>query len=78
MTLAEKLKAIRTREELSQGGICELLDVSLSTWKKYEASRFEMGFGAVCNVLQHPRFTKYTLWLMTSETAPEAGQVSPL
>ena len=28
-------------------------------------------------VLQHPRFTKYTLWFMTDQVAPEAGQIAP-
>nr|WP_325436315.1 helix-turn-helix transcriptional regulator [Pseudomonas nitroreducens] len=78
MELAGKLKAIRAKEGLTQGEICELLDFSLSTWKKYETSLFEMGFAALSKVLQHPRFTKYTLWVMTDTTAPDCGQVSPL
>ncbi len=78
MGLAEKLKAIRTKEGLTQGEICKLLDFSLSTWKKYETSLFEMGYGALSKVLQHQRFKKYTLWIMTGDTAPECGQVSPL
>ncbi|OAT18177.1 phage immunity [Buttiauxella gaviniae ATCC 51604] len=28
-------------------------------------------------LLQHPRFTKYTLWFMTETTAPESGQIAP-
>lgn len=78
MDLAGKLKAIRAKEGLTQGQICELLEFSLSTWKKYEGGHFEMAFGALAKMLQHPRFTKYTLWLMTGETAAESGQVSPL
>lgn len=78
MELAGKLKAIRAREGLTQGEICKLLDVSLSTWKKYETSMFEMGFGALSTFLQHPQFKKYALWLMTDEAAPACGQVSPL
>ncbi|MFH7179858.1 transcriptional regulator, partial [Klebsiella pneumoniae] len=26
---------------------------------------------------QHPLFEKYTLWLMTDKTAPQAGQIAP-
>lgn len=78
MDLAEKLKAIRANERVSQSEICELLGLSLSTYKKYEAALFEMGYGALTKLTQHPRFKKYTLWLMTGDTAPESGQVSPL
>jgi hypothetical protein len=28
-------------------------------------------------VILNPRFAKYTLWLMTGNTAPEAGQIEP-
>ena len=79
MTLAEKLKAIRTEDGLTQAEICKLLGVSLSAWKKYElALRLEMSSAALIKITKHPRFKKYTLWLMTDETAPACGQISPL
>ncbi|AVK05214.1 hypothetical protein CSB93_0724 [Pseudomonas paraeruginosa] len=53
------------------------MDISLSSWKKYEASITDMGLGPVLKITNHPRFKKYTLWLMTGDTAPECGQVSP-
>ncbi|MCL8302311.1 helix-turn-helix domain-containing protein [Pseudomonas mosselii] len=78
MDLADKLKAIRAKEGVTQGEFCQLADFSLSTFKKYEAGLFEMGYGALQKITTHPRFTKYTLWLMTGVAAPECGQVSPL
>ncbi|MBX8542484.1 helix-turn-helix domain-containing protein [Pseudomonas cichorii] len=78
MDLAAKLKAIRAKEGVTQTQFCELLGFSVSTYKKYEASLFEMGYGAVSKVVTHPRFYKYTLWLMTDQTEPECGQVSPV
>ncbi|MFJ4457540.1 hypothetical protein ACIP1G_27155 [Pseudomonas sp. NPDC089392] len=36
-----------------------------------------MGAPALIKISSHPRFKKYTLWLMTGDTAPEGGQVSP-
>lgn len=78
MEFAAKLKAMRKAEGMTQTEFCELLDFSISTYKKYEASMFEMGYGALTKVLQHPQFKKYTLWLMTDETAPACGQVSPV
>ncbi|HFT7408613.1 TPA: helix-turn-helix domain-containing protein [Pseudomonas aeruginosa] len=77
MDFAQKLKAIRERERVTQAGFAELTGISLSTIKKYEGASFEMGYGALTKMLGHPRFKPYTLWLMTGETAPECGQVSP-
>lgn len=78
MDLATKLKAIRSKESVTQSEFCELVGFSLSTYKKYESSLFEMGFTALSKVVNHPQFTKYTLWLMIEQTAPEAGQISPV
>lgn len=78
MDLAAKLKAIRASERVTQTEFCELLGFSISTYKKYEASMFEMGYGALSKVVNHPRFMKYTLWLMIDQVAPECGQVSPV
>lgn len=78
MDLATKLKAIRSKEGVTQSEFCELVGFSLSTYKKYESSLFEMGFTAVSKVVNHPQFMKYTLWLMIEQTAPEAGQISPV
>lgn len=77
MELAIKLKAIRRQEGVTQSEFCELVGISISTYKKYESSMFEMGYGALCKLANHPRFMKYTLWLMTDHTAPDCGQVSP-
>ncbi|WP_395502045.1 helix-turn-helix domain-containing protein [Ectopseudomonas mendocina] len=78
MEFAEKLKAMRAKEGVTQAEFCELVGVSLSTYKKYEAGMFEMGYGALSRLLTHPRFNKYTLWLMTGDTALACGQISPL
>lgn len=78
MEFAAKLKAMRQAEGMTQAEFCEQADFSISTYKKYEASMFEMGYSALTKVVTHPRFKKYTLWLMTGDTAPECGQVSPL
>lgn len=76
MDLASKLKAIRRKEGVTQAEFCELVGLSISSYKKYESAMFEMGYGALCKVVNHPRFTKYTLWLMTDQVAPDCGQMS--
>ncbi|ABR83265.1 TPA: helix-turn-helix transcriptional regulator [Pseudomonas aeruginosa] len=77
MDLPAKFKAIRAKEKLTQAEFCALVEISISSWKKYEASIIDMGATPLLKVTNHPRFLKYTLWLMTGTTAPACGQVSP-
>lgn len=79
MDLPAKLKALRMHEGLTQGEFCQHLEISLSTYKKQELSlRSDISSTVLLKVTNHPRFKKYTLWLMAGETAPECGQVSPV
>lgn len=78
MKLSEKVRAIREAEGLSQSKFCEIIGLSISTLKKYESGNFEPGGNALVKITTHPIFNKYTLWLMTDKTAPEAGQVEPV
>ena len=78
MDLPAKMKAVRSREGLTQGEFCELLGFSISTWKKYEAGITEMGVAPFLKVANHPRFKKYALWLTTDEAAPDCDQISPV
>ncbi len=78
MDLPEKMKAIRSKERLTQGQFCDLVGISISSWKKYEASITDMGLLPFLKVVNHPRFKKYALWLATGDDAPACGQVSPL
>lgn len=77
MKLSEKVKAIRKAEGLNQANFCELIDLPLNTLKKYETGLYEPGGAALVKIAEHPRFEKYTLWLMAGKTSPEAGQIAP-
>ncbi|MGN7840786.1 helix-turn-helix domain-containing protein [Pseudomonas sp. 22490] len=79
MKLGEKLRLMRNREKLTQPQMAELVGLSLDTLKNYElARRVDISGLALAKVASHPTFTKYTLWLMADQTAPEAGQISPV
>lgn len=78
MDLPAKMKAIRSKEGLTQGELCELLGISISSWKKYEAGITEMGLAPFLKVANHPRFRKYALWLATGDASAAADQVSPV
>ncbi|MFV0925408.1 helix-turn-helix domain-containing protein [Pseudomonas palmensis] len=78
MDFPKKLKAIRKAEGLTQREFCEVLQFSESTFRKYEAGFIEVGAPALLKIANHPRFKKYALWLITGDTAPESGQISPI
>lgn len=68
---------IRKAERLTQKEFCNLVGLSESTFRKYEAGFTNVGTPALLKVTNHPRFTKYALWLVTGDVAPESGQISP-
>ena len=79
MTIGEKLKLIRTHQQLTQTDICALTGIKLETWKWSEYGRREsVSANELLKTTEHPRFTRYTMWLMTGQTIPEAGQISPV
>ncbi|EAY5299871.1 helix-turn-helix transcriptional regulator [Salmonella enterica] len=77
MNLAQKLRAIRKAEGLTQSKFCEISGIALGTLKNYEGGHQEPGIQVIMQVTNTEHFEKYTLWLMTDKTAPEAGQISP-
>nr|WP_261158328.1 helix-turn-helix transcriptional regulator [Serratia entomophila] len=73
----EKLKQIRTAEGLTQPAFAKELGLGLSTVKNYESGQKNAGLSIVDKVANHPRFEKYTMWLMNGKTSEAAGQISP-
>lgn len=77
MDFSEKLKLIRREEKFTQITFAEEVDIPLNTLIKYERGSSEPGGKALMKITNHPRFKKYTLWLMTGDVHPESGQVCP-
>ncbi len=79
MTLADRLKAVRAREEVTQAVLCAEVGLSVSTYKKYESSlRLEVSLLAMQKIIAHPRYQKYALWLLTGDMSIAPIQTSPL
>lgn len=74
---AKKLKEIREAEGLSQVQLSAEIDVPVGSIRNYETGYRDVGLSIVSKFTSHPRFEKYTLWLMTDKTNEAAGQVSP-
>lgn len=71
-----KLKLIRESLHLTQAKFCEMLDLGLSGYKKYELGA-EPGGNAIKKIANHPKTKMYFMWLFTDETNPELGQIAP-
>ncbi|HHA1766947.1 TPA: helix-turn-helix domain-containing protein [Enterobacter ludwigii] len=74
----EKLKLIRESERLNKRQFSELTGLAYSSLAGYEAGDKKPGVEQIMKVLQHPRFSKYTMWFMTDQIFPESGQIAPV
>lgn len=76
-TLESKLKIIRQAEGMTQKTMSELTGVPLGTIKNYESGHSAVGIHVLQTILATRKLQKYTLWLMTGNAAPAAGQIAP-
>lgn len=75
--ICEKLALIRESERLNRKQFAEITGVPYSSLTYYESGRTIPPTDVSMKILQHPRFSKYTLWFMTDQISPESGQVAP-
>ena len=76
-TISEKIVLMRKSEYLSRQQLADLTGVPYGTLSYYESGRSTPPTDVMMNILQTPQFTKYTLWFMTNQIAPESGQIAP-
>ncbi|WP_241823834.1 helix-turn-helix domain-containing protein [Vibrio splendidus] len=75
--LGKKIKAIRIAEKLNQEEMSQLIDISIGAQRDYEQERRIPKGDFLMKITKHERFKKYAYWLVTDETLPESGQISP-
>ncbi|WP_315902474.1 helix-turn-helix domain-containing protein [Serratia marcescens] len=74
---AQKLRAIRKAEGLTQAKLAELATLSVATIKSYESGQQPARAEVMARVLRVPQFQKYTLWVMHGTTSDVANQIAP-
>lgn len=78
LKITEKIKLIRLSEGLSQNDFVMLTGINIGTLRNYEqGNRESVASSELEKITKNEQLKKYTLWLMTDETAPEIGQISP-
>ncbi|EAQ6104374.1 XRE family transcriptional regulator [Salmonella enterica subsp. diarizonae] len=79
-SIGKKIREIRETEGLTRKQFFELTGIPETAQKNYERGVTEkIGIDTVMKITNHPRFKKYTLWLMSEddEAYSEAEQISP-
>ena len=77
MEFGKRIKSIIKEERYSQRDFAALIDIPLGTLESYLSERAEVSGKVLGKIANHDQFKKYTLWLMTGEIRPDAGQVCP-
>ncbi|HDY8229153.1 TPA: helix-turn-helix transcriptional regulator [Vibrio vulnificus] len=77
MELGKRLKAIRIAEGLEREEMAQLVDIPRGTIRNYEQGINKPNSETLMRITNSERFQKYTFWLMTGETLPKSGQISP-
>ncbi len=75
--LGEKLRLIREAEGLSRRAMEEVTGVSQNNLKNYEILGRMIPGETLLLILNHPRFRKYSDWVMFNQTNAATGQVAP-
>lgn len=75
MNLCEKVRAIREAEGLSRSGFSQETGIASRTLEGIEQGRREPG-GELLSAIGK-RWPQYARWLLTDETRPEHGDISP-
>lgn len=77
-TIGTKIREVRDSEGLTRKQFSELTGILEETQKLYELGRREnIGVDTVMKITNHPRFKKYTLWLMIGDLSAASEQIAP-
>lgn len=78
MTIGERIKIMRESERLtSLPDTAKMLGLNRDALWRYESGKTIPNAEVIEQILNNPRFEKYTLWFMTGKIAPESGQIAP-
>lgn len=75
--IGQKIRLIRKSEMMTRQQFAEASGIPLGTLDHYEGGRSIPSMEVAQRILMIPQLTKYTLWLMTGQIAPESGQIAP-
>jgi len=70
-----KITMIKEAEGLNRPEFCNIIDIPIPSMRKIEAGDRQPRVNVAEKICK--AFPQYTLWLMTDQTNPEAGQISP-
>lgn len=75
--VGKKIRLMRESESVNRKQLSELTGIPYTSLVYYESDKNSPDVQVVMKILNHPKFTKYTLWFMTDLISPETGQIAP-
>ncbi|MFV4852334.1 helix-turn-helix domain-containing protein [Citrobacter freundii] len=79
VAVGKKIREIRNSEGLTRKQFFEATGILEETQKLYELGRRKnIGVDTLLKITCHPRFKKYTLWLMTGDPSAVSEQIAPV
>ncbi|ANE57475.1 helix-turn-helix transcriptional regulator [Methylomonas sp. DH-1] len=73
--MKEKIRAIRNAEGMNRTELEAVTNIPAKTWANIENGQQKANEDHLLAITN--AWPKYALWLMTDQTAPEIGQISP-
>jgi len=71
MKIGEKLQSLREREGYTRKDFAEEIKLSPHSLLNYENRGRDVPASVLYKITNHPKFRKYTLWLMIDDDSPE-------
>ena len=78
MNYGEKIKAVRNSLDMTQQKFSEFTEISISTLKKVESGVSNPNIAVIEKIIAKAELFKYSFWLLSENTEPKLGQISPL
>ena len=78
MNYGEKIKAVRNSLDMTQQKFSEFTEISISTLKKVESGVSNPNIAVIEKIIAKAELFKYSFWLLSENTEPQLGQISPL
>ncbi|SKA69165.1 hypothetical protein SAMN02745132_04413 [Enterovibrio nigricans DSM 22720] len=77
MSFGKRLKCVLKEERYNQREFAELVDIPQRSLENYLSDKQNPRLDGVMKIVNHVKFKKYALWLMTGDTEPSSGQICP-
>jgi transcriptional regulator with XRE-family HTH domain len=77
LDIGERFRRIREAEKLSREAFSDATGIPVGTLRGIESGKHEPSFAVIQKLALHEKTQQYTLWLLSGDANPGAGQAAP-